>query len=335
MKIFIWIGYKAGGYEQRTLGFAKFLKRRHPDFDITLGFYESRHEQFGEFKQVVLPYIFSWKKIIGFNNLFNAFRPALGTKFLDQFDMVYGKLWHKTKAVKMMRVAGDNDMTILTTWYARLAYFKILLPMDKVFFRRMDAVVSASPDATKFLYRIGCKNVIESLNFVDTTLFFPMKKAKKPFEVLYVGSGDPRKNLVNLQKAVNELGSEYTLTTIGVNNWVSRDQLRRFYNACDVVVVPSYFESFCNVVLEAMACSKPLVVSRGVTASRLVEPFVTLCDTDVASIKKAISDVKRDYDKRVKLASTGCDYVVKNFSEDGILNKECQGVLSFVRSKVD
>jgi D-inositol-3-phosphate glycosyltransferase len=43
---------------------------------------------------------------------------------------------------------------------------------------------------------------------------------------------------------------------------VSHDRLPLYYNAADVCVVPSYYESFGLVALEAMACGVPVVASR-------------------------------------------------------------------------
>ena len=43
---------------------------------------------------------------------------------------------------------------------------------------------------------------------------------------------------------------------------VDQDQLPLYYNAADVCVVPSYYESFGLVALESMACGTPVVASR-------------------------------------------------------------------------
>src|SRR5207237_6258728 len=43
---------------------------------------------------------------------------------------------------------------------------------------------------------------------------------------------------------------------------VAHDDLPLYYNAADVCVVPSYYESFGLVALEAMACGVPVVASR-------------------------------------------------------------------------
>jgi D-inositol-3-phosphate glycosyltransferase len=43
---------------------------------------------------------------------------------------------------------------------------------------------------------------------------------------------------------------------------VAHDALPLYYNAADVCVVPSYYESFGLVAVEAMACGTPVVASR-------------------------------------------------------------------------
>lgn len=45
----------------------------------------------------------------------------------------------------------------------------------------------------------------------------------------------------------------------------SQDALPLYYNAADLLVLPSHYESFGQVVLEALACGCPVLVSDGVT----------------------------------------------------------------------
>jgi D-inositol-3-phosphate glycosyltransferase len=56
-----------------------------------------------------------------------------------------------------------------------------------------------------------------------------------------------------------ELGLEQVVTFLGKR---AQDTLPYYYSAADVVVVPSHYESFGMVALEAMACGTPVVASR-------------------------------------------------------------------------
>ncbi len=74
------------------------------------------------------------------------------------------------------------------------------------------------------------------------------------------GAGDPATDseLLRLQALRESLGIGDLVTFLG-----SRDQdtLVNYYNAASVVVVPSYYESFGMVALEAMACGTPVIAS--------------------------------------------------------------------------
>ncbi len=56
---------------------------------------------------------------------------------------------------------------------------------------------------------------------------------------------------------------------------VSQDCLSMYYNAADVFVLPSYYESFGLVALEAMACGVPVIASRVSGPRSFVKPGVT------------------------------------------------------------
>jgi D-inositol-3-phosphate glycosyltransferase len=62
-----------------------------------------------------------------------------------------------------------------------------------------------------------------------------------------------------LQELASDLGIGERVWFLGA---VDHEQLPLYYNAADVCVVPSYYESFGLVALEAMACGTPVVASR-------------------------------------------------------------------------
>jgi D-inositol-3-phosphate glycosyltransferase len=80
------------------------------------------------------------------------------------------------------------------------------------------------------------------------------------FRVLVVGGdGNATDEVSHLKGLSAELGIADRVSFTGP---VGHDRLPLYYSAADVCVVPSYYESFCLVALEAMACGTPVVASR-------------------------------------------------------------------------
>ncbi len=71
---------------------------------------------------------------------------------------------------------------------------------------------------------------------------------------LIAGDGDAR---ISLQAMAGELGLE----AVHFLSHQSQAQMVRLYNVADVVVIPSFSESFPMVALEALACGTPVVAS--------------------------------------------------------------------------
>jgi glycosyltransferase involved in cell wall biosynthesis len=151
--------------------------------------------------------------------------------------------------------------------------------------------------------------------------------------ILFVGTIEPRKNLLTLARAMEEIlrttrlrpqlviaGKKGWLTNelfsylksaelrerIRFTGYVSDGDLRALYSSCRAFVYPSLYEGFGLPPLEAMACGAPVITSRipsivetvG-TASRLVAP------TDARSLAQNIIHVLTDASEREHLSQAG------------------------------
>lgn len=74
-------------------------------------------------------------------------------------------------------------------------------------------------------------------------------------QVMLVGAGHLRPKL---EKLVNDSGVGNKVSFLGM---ISDEDKIRAYNACDIFVLPSLAELEGMVVLEAMACGKPIIIS--------------------------------------------------------------------------
>ncbi len=152
--------------------------------------------------------------------------------------------------------------------------------------------------------------------------------------ILFVGTIEPRKNLLTLLKALEEILRSTSLcpqlVIAGKEGWLvdelfshvkesgvkdrlrftgylTDEELRALYSSCRVFVYPSLYEGFGLPPLEAMACGAPVIASRipsiveavGTDAARLISP------TDVQALARSIIEILSDENERRQLARTG------------------------------
>ncbi|HEV8471784.1 MAG TPA: glycosyltransferase [Methylomirabilota bacterium] len=101
------------------------------------------------------------------------------------------------------------------------------------------------------------------------------------------------------------LGLGEAVTFLGA---LPQDRLRDWYVAADVTVLPSYYESFGMVALEAMACGSPVVASRvgGLqTTVRDGATGVLVPENDPCALAEAIGGVLGDATLRWRLGHEG------------------------------
>lgn len=124
---------------------------------------------------------------------------------------------------------------------------------------------------------------IEALKGIDTLirasqLLVTSGELSRPFRVQIIG-GDVEESLeqlgsemARLRKLVADLNMEQRVHFLGSRR---QRELPAYYAAADVVVMPSYSESFGMVALEAMACGRPVIASRVGGLAYLVQDGVT------------------------------------------------------------
>ena len=120
------------------------------------------------------------------------------------------------------------------------------------------------------------------------------KQSDLDYELVIVGDGKLRKKLED--KVKNENISDVTFMG-------ARNDVEKIIPACDVLVLPSFHESFGLVLLEALACGKPVIGSDVGGISEIITDDVGLLinPNDPTSLTKAIDKILTDDKFRKKL----------------------------------
>jgi D-inositol-3-phosphate glycosyltransferase len=125
---------------------------------------------------------------------------------------------------------------------------------------------------------------IEPLKGVDTLIraIARMRQTGVTFQhphYLAVIGGDPNvsaedmdSEMARLQELSRDLGLEDLVLFLGKR---SQSSLPYYYSAADVLIMPSHYESFGMVALEAMACGTPVVASQVGGLAFLIQDGVT------------------------------------------------------------
>ena len=122
--------------------------------------------------------------------------------------------------------------------------------------------------AERVLLFVGRLDPVKGLMTVIDALSVLRKDEKSLYDQLklvVIGGGKKDKDLpqnqeyIRLSESIRKKKLEGKVIFLGSKN---QSRLRRYYSAADALVVPSVYESFGLVVVEALACGTPAVVSR-------------------------------------------------------------------------
>jgi D-inositol-3-phosphate glycosyltransferase len=158
---------------------------------------------------------------------------------------------------------------------------------------------------------------IEPLKGVDT-LIQAMSclqwKEDRPVHLAIIG-GDPSASpkemsaeMARLQKLCDDLCVGQTVVFLGKRD---QDKLPYYYSAAQLLVMPSHYESFGMVALEAMACGTPVIASEVGGLAYLVrdgETGFTIPDQEPDMLCEKISWLLNDHELYARMSQRAVEY---------------------------
>ena len=159
---------------------------------------------------------------------------------------------------------------------------------------------------------------IEPLKGVDTLIramaCMRMSEMEKPAYLAIIG-GDPNASpddmtaeMTRLRELCHDLCLDRMVVFLGKRG---QDTLPYYYSAAEVLVMPSHYESFGMVALEAMACGTPVVVSQVGGLAFLVQDGVTgfhVPNGDSDALCEKLSLLMKDSTLRFQMGQQAADH---------------------------
>lgn len=147
----------------------------------------------------------------------------------------------------------------------------------------------------------------------------PLIRKKVPNVKLIVGGEGALKE--EYKRLVHSLDLDEQVNFIG---FVSRENTAKYYSYCDVFVLPSISfeqEGFGMVLLEAMACAKPVVTTNMIGVAEKIKKEnigIVINPKDTNSLAEAIIDIFQKPDYALEMGERAREIVEKEYSWDKI-----------------
>ncbi|OGI64259.1 hypothetical protein A3H53_03750 [Candidatus Nomurabacteria bacterium RIFCSPLOWO2_02_FULL_40_10] len=179
-------------------------------------------------------------------------QPALSNIWNKWLTWVYGKseiLIYPSEMARTLleKLNNKNHPSVVISNGIDLKEFKPMMIGD--FYERFNI----PPEKIKLLF-VGRLFPEKSIDTLIKAAPYIIKKYPD-IHVMLVGAGHQR---LKLEKLARSLGVDKYITFLGL---VSEEDKVLAYNVCDIFVLPSLAELEGMVVLEAMACGKPIIVA--------------------------------------------------------------------------
>ncbi len=246
-------------------------------------------------------------------------RIAAEKHLLARADRIVVSTLAEQTQLRFLYRASDRKLDIIPPGVDPTHFYPIPADEAKVF-------VGLKPDDRMVLF-VGR---IEPLKGVDTLIqamsCLKIKDAKRPVHLAIIGgepSASPQEmsaEMARLQKLCDDLAVDQTVVFLGKRG---QDTLPYYYSAAEVVVMPSHYESFGMVALEAMACGTPVIASEVGGLGFLVqdgETGFTVPDGDPEVLCDRLSLLLGDPDLKLRMGRRGAEYA-QDYSWDKIASR--------------
>jgi len=241
------------------------------------------------------------------------------------------------KIISILHLFYEKDYNDYLNFKQRIYYNTMYKRYLKKSLPHADKIISISKYTQKRLKELFGYDSEVIYPCIDVNKFKPDSKIRnnEKIRIFFSGNSSKRKGFDLLPKIMEKLGRDYELYCTGLRSYnskfknmeylgnLSKEELVKTYNNCDILLSPSRLEGFGLSVAEAMACGKPCVVTNCSSLPELIDnKGGYLCERDnVNDFAEKIRILAKDRKLREKMGKYNKEKIVNKFSFEALKNK--------------
>jgi glycosyltransferase involved in cell wall biosynthesis len=268
-------------------------------------------------------------------------------------NIIFAAASRKTKVILTVHDLSFEHFPETFSWKRRLWHWFInprklcqkadgIIAVSESTKKDIEEIYKIKPEKISVVYS-GARSSFKSIDRNDQKLLTVKEKYNLPYKfMLYLGTIEPRKNIVGIIRAYNQLRNikhpelaKYKLVIAGERGWksekifseigkspfgediiftgfVADEDKPAIYNLASLFVYPSFFEGFGFPPLEAMACGVPVITSNNSSLPEVAGAAAILIDPDKPDeIYQAMKEILLSRNLQESLRKKGFEQVKK------------------------
>ncbi len=270
-------------------------------------------------------------------------------KHHQEIDVIHAHGFAAALIVKIISRIYPKRTVVSTHAVYSLRSRKLLASLVKFVLQSFDAVLAVGEPSRQELVAIGLDDAKTRVhpNWIDLEIFRPADRGQATFTILFVGRFLEKKGVKILLEASKKLGDEVEFVFVGGGGleaevkrasekqknvkYVGKlfqdkpedlEKLVKYYSAADFLVSPvSYDEGFSTVLLEAVGCGTPIMISQRGCPRYFLDETVAVFLNREPSVDEVVSKINfylQNPDKLQELQSNCREFAKKHFSESNV-----------------